>query len=136
MANARPRAAPVGVEATCRSSRDGMALTIAPVREMMVWRCVMQVQSDHNAATGHAPRDGAFRRFRERIADSLSPTLACTACGSASKQRNCDRTGVVRPVDDDRTWARSAAYEIEHVCPACGESIWVLQATTYLYPAG
>ncbi len=96
----------------------------------------MQVQSDHNATIGHAPRDGAFRRLRERIADFLSPTLACAACDSTSKLRDCDKTGAVRPVDDGRAWVRSAAYEIEHVCPACGESIWVLQATTYLYPAG
>lgn len=96
----------------------------------------MQVQSDHNATTGHAAPRGAFRRLRERIADFLSPTLVCAACGDASKQRHCDKTGAVRPVDDDRGWVRSAAYEIGYVCPTCGESIWVLQATTYLYPAG
>jgi hypothetical protein len=96
----------------------------------------MQVQSDHNATIGHAPSDGIFRRLRERIADFLSPTLVCAACGGASKQRHFDKTGEVRSVDYGRAWVRSAAYEIEHVCPTCGESIWVLQATTYLYPAG
>jgi predicted RNA-binding Zn-ribbon protein involved in translation (DUF1610 family) len=96
----------------------------------------MQVQSDHNATVGDAPAEGAFRRLRERLADFLSPTLVCAACGGSAKQRHCDKTGVVRPVDDGKAWVRSAAYEIEHVCPACGESIWVLQATTYLYPAG
>lgn len=96
----------------------------------------MHVQSDHDATIGHAPPDEIFRRLRERIADFLSPTLVCAACGDASKQRHCDKTGEVRPVDDGGAWVRSAAYEIEHICPTCGESIWVLQATTYLYPAG
>jgi hypothetical protein len=96
----------------------------------------MQVQSDHNLTIGHAPPDGAFRRLRERIADFLSPTMACATCGGTPKLRHCDKTGAVRPVDDGRAWVRSAAYEIEYVCPTCGDSIWVLQTTTYLYPAG
>ncbi len=75
----------------------------------------MHVQSDHDATIGHAPPDGIFRRLRERIADFLSPTLVCAACGGTAKLRHCDKTGAMRPVDDDTAWVRSAAYEIEHI---------------------
>jgi hypothetical protein len=95
----------------------------------------MQVRSDQDAARDALPR-GAVRRFLGTIADYFSPTLHCEACGSESKQRHCERTGNVRPVAGDESWFRVTADEIEHVCPSCGASIWVLQPSAYYYPIG
>ncbi len=110
-------------------------MTPVPVREMMKRRCAMQVRTDRDAAR-RASDKGSVRRFLDRIADYFSPTLLCDACGAECKQRHCKRTGNVRPVAGVDPWFRVTANEIEHVCPSCGESIWVLQPSAYYYPMG
>lgn len=96
----------------------------------------MQVHTDPDATVDRfVPRRPLHSLFAV-VADFFSPMLKCDACGAECKQRHCDRTGAVRPIHEDNAWLRSTANEIEYVCPSCGESIWLLVATTYLYPAG
>jgi len=95
----------------------------------------MQVRTDRDAAR-RASAGGPVRRFFDRVADVFSPTLLCGTCGAECKQRHCERTGNVRRVQGDEGWFRMTANEVEHVCPSCGESIWVLEASAYYYPMG
>ncbi len=110
-------------------------LTSGFAREMMKRRCAMQVRTDRDAAHSTAAK-GPVRRFFGTVADFFSPTLQCAACGAESKQRHCERTGDARPVATEASWLRATASEVEYVCPACGESIWVLEPSAYYYPMG
>lgn len=94
-------------------------------------RCVMQVETDRNASPGRP-----VHRFFESVADFLSPPVKCDACGNECKQRRCKQSGAVRPIDQGETWAGGVIYEIEYLCPACGGSIWMPEASTYYYPMG
>ena len=91
----------------------------------------MQVQTDLRV-----PPTRFVRRFFEKAADFLSPTLECPACDSESKQRRCERSGRVRPGKIEAAWSRAISNEIECLFPFCGASIWVPEASTYHYPMG
>jgi len=106
-------------------------LTTAFGQEMMRRRCVMQVRTDRRTSPNRP-----LRRLFETVADFLSPTLECAGCGAESKQRHCKKSGVVRPVGMDEVWSRVTISEIEHLCPFCGESIWVPETSTYYCPLG
>ena len=95
----------------------------------------MQVRTVDRPSVGLSPQRGPVRRFFESVADFLSPTLECDACGAVSKQRRCERTGAVRPIPVDAPWTRWTASETEHLCPRCGASIWVLDVPV-VYPMG
>jgi hypothetical protein len=89
----------------------------------------MQVRTDRDTSPGHP-----IRRFFESVADFLSPTLECSACGATNKQRRCATTGAVRSVEGAAAWPREFACETEHLCPSCGASIWVLETVDCYYP--
>jgi len=95
----------------------------------------MQVRTDRDAARSGSAR-GPVRRFFGAVADFFSPTLHCGTCGAQCKQRHCERTGNIQRVVADEAWFRMTANEVEHVCPSCGESIWVLEPSAYYYPMG
>jgi hypothetical protein len=96
----------------------------------------MKVHTDPDATVNHVVHRRPFHSLFETAADFFSPMLKCDACGAECRQRHCERTGAVRPIEEGHAWLRSTANEIEHICASCGESIWVLVATTYVYPAG
>ncbi len=95
----------------------------------------MQVQQDRDTDRS-TPRNGVIRRSYEAVANFFSPTLVCSTCHAEHTQRQCARTGVVRPVSGDDGWFHVTANEIEYICPSCNESIWVLAAPAYYYPLG
>ncbi|MCL1594617.1 MAG: hypothetical protein M3132_09725 [Actinomycetia bacterium] len=95
----------------------------------------MQVRHDRNTDE-RTSTDRPMHRFFEAIADFFSPTLVCAECQAEHKQRQCHKTGVVRPVEGDYGWSQVTANEIEFICPSCGESIWALTTQAYYYPLG
>lgn len=91
----------------------------------------MQVETDRDVSSGRP-----VRGFFGSVADFFSPPVTCDGCGNECKQRRCKRSGAVRPIDNGETLAGGIVYEIEYLCPACGESIWMPEASTYYYPMG
>ena len=93
----------------------------------------MRAHGTTGAATSTHGRSS--RRFREAILDFFSPTLTCEACGTDTKMRRCSRTGESRPVHESEPVYRVYPIEVEFLCPACGGSIWYLDASAqYPYP--
>ena len=70
-------------------------------------------------------RSGRMRTWFGRLADRLSPTLRCDACGVIAKKRSYRVTGTVRTMDlHAAPWTPWAVCERELICPSCHESVW------------
>jgi hypothetical protein len=88
----------------------------------------MQAHKDGDVTTHDTRPHG---RFFESIADFFSRNVRCDTCGNETRKRRYEQTGLTRPTTDDAEWSRWSTVEIEHVCPQCGASVWVLQVPVY-----
>jgi hypothetical protein len=81
--------------------------------------------SHGNGTTLSGAHGGRMRRWLDRLADRLSPSLRCDACGVTSKRRAYRVTGAVRNIDVHTSpWTPWAVCECELICPHCDESVW------------
>ncbi len=72
-----------------------------------------------------------FGRYFESIADFFSPKVRCDKCGNETQKRHYEQTGTTRPMPNHAEWSRWTTVEIEHVCPKCGASVWVMKVPAY-----